>query len=97
MKPQGARPISGMPIGPDPWARAMVADDGWATVAPRLVAAGQLLLIAGIDAALAALEEAPTEWQPASRAVVSDDGHSIRAIALAGELIVVMLLKLKRA
>jgi hypothetical protein len=34
--------------------------------------------IAAIDAALATLDEAPTAWEPASRAVVSDDGQTIR-------------------
>jgi hypothetical protein len=32
-----------------------------------------------IDAVLAVLDEEPTEWEPADRAVVSDDGQAIRA------------------
>jgi hypothetical protein len=39
---------------------------------------GQLQRIAAIDAALAANDEAPTEWEPASRAVVSDNDQTIR-------------------
>lgn len=39
---------------------------------------GQLPLIATIDAVLAALDEATTGWEPASRAVVGDDGQTIR-------------------
>jgi hypothetical protein len=44
----------------------------------RMMRLGQLPRIAAIDAALAAFEEAPTEWEPASRSVVSDDGQTIR-------------------
>ncbi|HKM73915.1 MAG TPA: hypothetical protein VJX94_28275 [Stellaceae bacterium] len=44
----------------------------------RLLRQGDVLLIARLDAALAALEEAPAEWEPASRAVVSDDGQAVR-------------------
>jgi hypothetical protein len=44
----------------------------------RMIRRGQLPRIAAIDAALAALDEAPTEWEPASRAVVSDDGRTVR-------------------
>jgi hypothetical protein len=44
----------------------------------RMMRQGDLPRIAAIDAALAALEEAPTEWEPTSRAVVSDDGQTTR-------------------
>jgi hypothetical protein len=44
----------------------------------RMVWQGDLLRIAATDAELAALEEAPTEGEPASRAVVSDDGRTVR-------------------
>jgi hypothetical protein len=44
----------------------------------RMIRRGQLPRIAAIDAAIAALEERPTEWAPASRAVVRDDGQTIR-------------------
>ena len=44
----------------------------------RVMRRGQLPRIAAIDAAIAALDEAPTEWEPASRAVVSDDSQTIR-------------------
>jgi len=44
----------------------------------RMMRRGQLPRIAAFEAALAALDEAPTEWEPASRAVVSDDGQAIR-------------------
>jgi hypothetical protein len=51
----------------------------------RMMQRGQLPRIAAIDAALAALEEAPTEWQPASRAVVSDDGQTTIRMTLYAE------------
>ena len=44
----------------------------------RAIRRGQVSQIAAIDAALAALDEAPTKYQPASRAVVGDDGKTIR-------------------
>jgi hypothetical protein len=44
----------------------------------RMTRQGQLWRISVIDAALAVLDEAPTEWEPASRAVVSDGGQTVR-------------------
>jgi hypothetical protein len=44
----------------------------------RMIRRGQLPLIATIDAMLAALDEPSAEWEPASRAVVSDDGQTTR-------------------
>jgi hypothetical protein len=39
---------------------------------------GHLPMIAGINAALDALDSIPIEVEPAARAVVSDDGREIR-------------------
>jgi hypothetical protein len=50
----------------------------------RLLQRGQMPRIAAIDAAIAALDEVPADAEPASRAVVSDDGKVIR-LTLYGE------------
>ena len=44
----------------------------------RMMRRGQLPRIAAINAVIAALDEEPTEWDSADRAVVSDDGTVIR-------------------
>jgi hypothetical protein len=49
----------------------------------RLLRRGQLPQIAAIDVAIAALDEVPADAEPASRAVVSDDGKVIRLILYA--------------
>lgn len=50
-----------------------------------MVRRGQLPRIAAIDAALVALEEEPTAWPPASRAVVTDDGQTTIRMTLYAE------------
>jgi len=44
----------------------------------RMMRRGQLPRIAAINAVIAPLDEEPTEWDSADRAVVSDDGTVIR-------------------
>jgi hypothetical protein len=39
--------------------------------------------LVAIDTVLAALDEEPTEWESADRAVVSDDGRSVRLVLFA--------------
>jgi hypothetical protein len=51
----------------------------------KMVRRGQLPRIAAIDAALAALDEALTEWEPASRAMVTDDGQTTIRMTLYDE------------
>ena len=46
----------------------------------RMMRRGQLPQITAIDTALATLDEAPPKAEPASRAVVSDDGRAIRLV-----------------
>jgi hypothetical protein len=44
----------------------------------RMIGRGGSPMIVAVNAALAALDEAPPEAEPASRAAVSDDGDTIR-------------------
>jgi hypothetical protein len=50
----------------------------------RIIKRSASAQLAGLEAAIAALDEIPTEALPASRAVVNDDGQEIR-LTLHGE------------